>query len=218
MRILRLFKSEFSALTGDLPRPFLALMVALGGVTLAWVWINEENHSCAIGVIIVGMLLGRGCEWTGILLLPKYPKQALYFMEFSVISPALVAAVASGAIVLISIALSPPEGVSVETKQVLTTLSAGISAFLTAGFLGWTGEKGDSKLANRIRGKFQEKYQRHIPQATKILGVHYFKADSPGERWVYSGAYRGISGWGREARKKRAQGLADELKSRGSNP
>jgi hypothetical protein len=48
--------------------------------------------------------------------------------------------------------------------------------------------------------------------------VHYFKAESRGEQLVYSDAIEGITGWARSARLKRARGIAEELRSKKSEP
>jgi hypothetical protein len=68
------------------------------------------------------------------------------------------------------------------------------------------------RLGDRIKAKFYEHFDRDEGQAREPR-VTYLKPDSPAERWVYSEEYVEVEGWGRSARKKRAAGLAERLKT-----
>lgn len=210
-------RAEITAFFDDLSVPFRALLVSLVGVGLAWLWFNDLGWLAVLASVAV-LVAGRLLEGIGRYLLPDYPLWGLRFMELWVITPAMFAAVSAGAIVVLAVQLSVPDTASTAEKELMSSLAAGITGFLTAGFVSWSGDQKDSPVADRIKNNFQEKYKRGTAGQTGNKGIKYFKADSPGERFVYSEEFRGTSGWGRSARLKRARGIADELRSGFSNP
>jgi len=208
---------EILVLLEDLVVPSRALIVAGLGVLIAWLWFNAWTPMVIF--IIAGLtLLGVLLFLLGKSQLPSHPVRGLWLMEFYVISPSVFAAVAAGAIIVITVTLSAPEGATNETKQLLTALTTAISAFLSGSFISWTEDKDDSSLANRIQTVFQSKYKRFDSSKPPEGGVKYFRAESLGERWVYSEGVKGVEGWGGRARRKRAKGIAIEIRTGESNP
>jgi hypothetical protein len=138
-------------------------------------------------------------------------------LEWWLLTPAMVAASAGAVVVVVTVALTVPEGTDGDTKEVVGALGTAITSFLTASFISWASDEKDSRLGDHIRDVFQAHYKRASSGAPEP-GVHYFVADSPGHRWAWGLDYGGISGWGRSARMKRAQGIAAELASGKSDP
>jgi hypothetical protein len=202
----------------DLSTPLRALVVALAGVGLAWLWFHEWWW-IAVLIGIMGCFGGVGLDFVGRKLLPARPVLAARFMEWWILTPAMIAALASGAVAIVTVALAVPDSARTDTKTLIGALTTGITGFVTTAFIGWVGDEKDSRLGDHIRDAFREAYKR-VPDAGKprLRGVHYFRAGSPGERWAYSDEYRGIQGWGRPARRRRATGIAAELRSGASNP
>jgi hypothetical protein len=195
---------------GRLWTPFLALVVAVVGVLLAWLWFSDRGWIAGIiaaGVLFIGSiidLIGRG-------MLPKRPVPAVYLMEGWILTPAMGGAVAAGVIIILAVALTVPDEAAIETKKLVGALGTGITAFITSVFISWAEDDKDSTLADHISDAFYEKYKRRVDGQPPEPGVHYFEPGSPGERWVYSPEYGEISGWGRQARIKRAHGVANAL-------
>jgi hypothetical protein len=129
--------------------------------------------------------------------------------------PAAIAAVAGAVVVLLAVALTVPDGTATSTKETIGALSTGVTAFITAAFISWAGDADDSRVAEHIKSAFRARYDR-AGRAVRP-GVHYFVAESPGEKWVYSEEYGGIVGWSHRARLRRARGIASELKTGNSD-
>lgn len=204
-----------SELLGELLTPLRGLGVALAGVYLTYLWYHGQRGS-AVLLGILACAVGLICDRIGTSLLPKRPRSAMVFLELWVLSPAALAAVAAAVVVLVTVALTVPDTTATATKDTLGALSTGLTAFITSAFISWAGDDKDSRVADHIRETFWSKYGR--AGTARGSGVHYFRAESPGELWVFADEYRGIEGWGRSARWRRAQGIAQELKSRGSEP
>jgi hypothetical protein len=217
MSKLRSFFAEIPSLFSDLAVPFRAFVVAGVGVFLASLWFNSRFTLAiflAFGIIGLGLVL----YLVGKAQLPGKPVWGLRLMEFFVLAPSMLAAVAAGAVIVIAVNLAAPKEASDQTKELLSAVATAITAFLTSSFVDWTGDKDDSSVADRIKEVFHAKFKRFDPSQTSETGVKYFKAGSTGERWVYSNAFKGIEGWGGTARKKRAEGIALELQTGNSDP
>ncbi len=191
--------------------PLRAVAVALLGVWLAEEWSSGRIWPPVIvSLVVIG--LGYLCDFGGRHLLPDHPVAAVVLLEFWMLAPLVVAAMASALIVLLAIHFTVPSGASPTTTELTKALSTALTAFLTSGFVAWTGDQNASPVAQRIQRTFAAKYQRCVvaPQLPQP-GIHYFRPDSPGERWVLSDSFGGIDGWGYEARRTRARGIAREL-------
>lgn len=203
-------KQEVTDLSGSLSAPLKALMISLVSVWLASRWLNYDHATPLIiaGVIIFVAYL---CDWLGRACLPDSPRIALVFLELWIFAPLMVGALASAAMVIISVHLSLPEGTTPERKETVGAITTALTTFLTAGFISWIGERDDSRFAERIKRIFYSKYKRPKPDEPRIEGVKYFQPASRGERLVYSNEYEGIEGWGRGARLHRARELSNEV-------
>lgn len=196
--------------------PALALLVGLGGVGLALLYFKDRwllaLLSVAVLIIVAGILDGAGHA-----ALPDSPEVAHHLLGAWVLIPIGLAALAAAAVVVVTVELTLPETPkpTTETKELVSAVSAGITSFLTAGFIAWTEDDKDSTLADHVKEAFQAKYTR--PDAPK-KGAHVFLADSAGERWVFGESFGGAEGWGGKARRKRAAGIATELRSGNSDP
>ena len=199
----------------ELATPLRGLLVALSSVLLAYLWYDHQ-HPLAILIGVIACLVGLVLDQIGKRLLPLHPVPALWFLEGWVLMPAALAAVAGAVVVIIAVALTVPDSAAASTKQTISALSAGLTAFITAGFISWAGDDKDSKVADHIKAAFREKYDR--VGGTPKAGVHYFATESAGESWVYSDEYAAIEGWGHSARATRAKGIKSELSSGGSEP
>jgi hypothetical protein len=201
---------------GELVVPLRALVVAALGAGAAWCWYNDWRWLAIVAPIAV-VLAGGAAGTFGSALLPGHPLAAVRMMEWRLLVPAALATLASAVLIIATIELTLPDKPAppTEAKQLVATLSSAITAFLTASFISWAGDDKDSGLADWIRGRFQDAYKQ--PRDPGGSG-HFFKAQSRGELLVYSDPIEGISGWGRTARRKRADAIAAEIRSGASNP
>jgi hypothetical protein len=197
----------------DLTAPLRALAVGLAGVALAWLWFNDLVAYAlvlAAAVALAGAMLDAIGRW----LLPANPTIAVRFLEWWILTPAALAAVASAIVVVVTVTLAVPDGSAFgqDTKELIGTLSTGLTAFVTAAFISWASDDKDSKLAEHIKETFRAKYSR---EDKPVPDTYVFAMKSDGVRWVYSDEFRTIEGWGRAARLRRARGIAGALKAQG---
>ena len=200
-------------LLGEFATPARALLVALTGALLAYLW-YEDQRLWAIAIGVAACLVGVVLDTIGKSFLPKHPVAAVWLLEGWVLTPAALAAIAGAAVVLITVALTLPDDTPTSTTKTVAALSTGLTAFITAVFISWAGDEKNTKIAKHIQGAFQAKYDRPPGKP----GAHHFAPGSQGEQWVYSEEVGGIEGWGHDARVTRAKGIADELKAGTSEP
>lgn len=205
-----------SAILKPLRVPALALLVGLGGVGLALLYFKDRWQLALLGVAVL-IVVGVTLDAAGHAALPNRPEVANHLLGGWVLIPIALALLASAAVVILTVELTLPETPKphTESKELVSAVSAGITSFLTAGFIAWTEDDKDSSLADHAKAAFQEKYTRADQPKD---GAHAFVANSAGERWVFSESYREAEGWGGKARAKRAAGIAEELKSGKSDP
>lgn len=207
--------SELKDLFGDLRGPAKALVIVLVGISFAWMLVKHQWPQAlllVLGAIVAGYLL----ELIGTLFLPMKPRAGLLFLEGWVIGPAAIAAFASGLAVLVAIDLAAPTGADDATKELLKTLAAGLSAFLSAAFVSWIGEQNNTRISDRIRRQFYRKYDRATVYPPPSDGALYFTPGSKGETTVYSGVQ--IEGWNFADRWERARRLSAEIAAGTSQP
>lgn len=209
------FLSELQDLFGDLRGPAKALIVVLIGMAFAWMLINHQ-WSGALLLLFSAIVAGYLLELIGTLLLPKRPRAGLLFLEGWVLGPAAIAAFVSGLIVVLAIDLTPPKDTDAATEEMMKTLAAGLSTFLSAAFVSWISEQDNTRISDRIRGQFYKKYKRAKVYPSPADGSMYFTPGSRGETTVYSSVQ--IGGWNFADRWERASQLSDEITAGGSLP
>ncbi|SRR6266545_451903 len=173
------------------------LLVALAGVGLAWLAFRQSLWLAAV-IVAVPIAFGLGTFWWGKRLLARHkPVEALKFMEWGVLVPGTVVAVVAGLLIGAGVFLEPAEGASVETKKLLAASLAAIGGFLTASFIK-SGEEADAQWTGvLIKAAFEDVYRDSFPQ-----GSDAWKA-------LYTESWRGLTGWSRAERRRRAEIIAD---------
>jgi hypothetical protein len=193
---------------GGLLVPLRALVVALAGAGIAWIWYEEprwvgsidQGWFAFIPPIAVAVFLGFIPSWLGGRLLPEHPVWAVRLLPTRVFFPIGIAALAAGIAIIITVELTLPEGTATDTKETVGALATGVTAFLTSAFIDWTSDGTDTRVADYVHAKFQAAY------------TGYFRPGTVGERLVFS-EYDPVSGWSGPARRERATKLADAIKS-----
>lgn len=191
--------------------------MAAVGVGIA-ILLLRGNTLFVIVSLIVAIVVALIFDKIGQMFLPGRPRTALIFMEFWIIAPAMVAAVASGSAVVLVIRLVPTDDLDLEVTGLIKATATAAVAFLTSAFVSWVGEKDSSRISGRIRRHFFEVYKRADEGQPCRNGKKCFKAESRGELAVYSTMIEGATGWGLTDRWKRANIIAEELTSGNSDP
>jgi hypothetical protein len=203
--------SGVTAALSSLRIPFQALVVALAGTGVAWLFLNGHWVAAVLAALLT-IALGTTLDAIGTRALPDHPVAAVHLLQGWLLIPLAIAVLAAAGVIVVTIELTLPEGTSTETEELVGAVSAGIISFLTAGFVSWAEDEKDSQLADHIQEAFSDHYVR--PEKKK-RGAHVFEAGSRGEKWVQSNEFEEIEGWGRKARLTRAHGIADELRGGG---
>jgi|SRR5512133_2276262 hypothetical protein len=184
--------------------PVRALVIALLGAGWAWLWFNGYWWAA---LLLAAVMLGIGIslDRSGERRLPDEPQQAITRMEWWVLVPMVTAGAAAAVTIIVTVQLTLPQGIDTELKETVGAVSAAITSFLAAGFVDWAADDKDSRLSDRIKGRFQTAYRDPIkyPDNTSLV------------RYVYSANYGGADGWGRQARHLRADGIAKYLREAG---
>jgi hypothetical protein len=148
-------------------RPSLpSLVVALGGVGLAYVWLDL---SWLLAAVIAVALLALGAIAYGVgnsQLDRTKPKavSALRWLGWTVAAPLGLAAFAAAAIIVLGISTVPGKHWSEERKQLTAALVAAITTYLTTVFIkgaedadaGWVGTIVKTQFQKRLKDRFPE--------------------------------------------------------------
>ncbi len=203
-----------------------AFGVAIAGIWLSTSYIHGQLGSglqaaAAVGIgVILLVFIGYAAEFVGEWQLPNAPVASVRIMEWWTIAPISIGVAASALGVVLAIEWSLPNGVTESDKALAEQLTTAMTAFLSSIFVSWTADQDESPVAGRIKDAFARHYKRApaTGAATPPTGVKYFKAESRGERLVFSPSLESISGWGHAARIARAKRLAHEIKTHASDP
>lgn len=177
-----------------------ALLVAAAGVALAWLAFRVALWIPAALVAVV-IAVGTGQFWRGKRRLPEDPVGAVKLMEWFVLVPGTVVAVVSGVLIGSGVFLEPAANASVETKKLLAATSAAVGGFLTAAFVKSAEDADAEWVGEVVKAEFVKAY------ATR------FAPGSNGAKALTSNISKGISGWGRAARRLRAEAIKAALTS-----
>jgi len=188
--------------------PIRALVISITGVVIAYLWFSRSYVALAT-LVATGTGLGWVCAILGDYLLPSKPVLALELLELSIFAPATVAAAGAAAVTVVGVELTGTG--TPESKALAAVLATGITTFISVVIMSWAGDKEDSSLSNFIRDRFRAHFKRTAAGVSDTARVKYFDAESDGELWVQSHDFKGVSGWHRGARRRRARGVAAEL-------
>ena len=208
---------NLGGILSGLATPARALLVALAGVLLAWLWF-EGNVGLAIVLAIGFIVIAAVLTLLGDRILARWPKTGVRLLEAWILLPTLAAAIGSAVVIAVAVELTLPDGTPTETKELISALSTGITSFITAVSVSWASDDDDSRLADFIRDRFYAHFKRQPGTAANTSQVVYFTAGSPCERWVYAEETGGIAGWSRPSRLKRAAEIARCLPARQAAP
>ncbi len=196
--------------------PFAATALAAGA---AWLALQSTAAGVAIVLIALVVIVFFAAAFdAGQRSLPDSPEAALTLMNLSKGLHWIVAALGSMLVIVIGVKLVPGDTLSGADEAAFAAFATGVTAFITTTTAKYSDEKSDDLLAGRTKAAFQQSYKRRPNAGQNDNSVHYFAASSAGERWVYAENYRGVSGWGKSSRRRRAEGIAAELKSGDSEP
>jgi hypothetical protein len=178
-----------------------ALLVAVAGVALAWVAFRQSMWLAGL-IAALPIVFGLAAYWRGNQLLTRRkPVDAVKYLEWGVLVPGAVVAVVSGLLIGAGVFLEPSGTASVETKKLLAASLAAIGGFLTASFIKSAEDTDAEWTGVLVKEAFLDKYGDSLPQ-----GSDAWKA-------LYSGSWRGLTGWGKADRRRRAEIIGDPAAS-----
>jgi hypothetical protein len=194
--------------------PLRSLLIALGSLLLAY-WYFSGDQWRYLAVVAAAMLVGLGLaldQLGRLLLKAKQPKAGVRLMEWWILAPSGIAAIASAVIIIIAVELAAPDDASSATKELLGALSAGITAFLTTMWID-PSEKADATIGDRVQSACFRSYSSMIGKDTnsrlaQVLNVQAF-ADPEQSPNISVGT---VPDWKQKSRKLRAKVIDQEVR------
>jgi hypothetical protein len=206
-----------------LSTPLLALVFALGGAGLAWLWfkgLGVVAIALVLALVSVGWALGALARAA----LPDEPVRAVRLMDGQVIAIAGTTAGAAALAIILGVTIVAPEAAAdapaevkqaaSELKAVLTAIATALAAFITS--LALKAENIDSTIGDRVKAMFYDAYPGENPATSAIPPQpvdprrrRVLPAQSRAEQAVYSDG--AIPDWSRENRLLRATRLQKEI-------
>lgn len=184
--------------------PLRALLFALGGAGLAWVW-TQVSPWAALGIVAVIFIVSWVLSKVGEGYVGTDDRRAMRLMETRVVTLGIVTAAAGAIGILIAVQLAAPEGTAALTTKVLATVSGALVAFVTSLFV--DADKADAAVGAYIAKVFQAGYVREGHGAPGLVEL---KVGSDAHLAVMSSTAFGLTDWTRENRRERLRYLLGE--------
>lgn len=194
---------------GPLATPLRTMLFAAGGAGLAWLSYNT-HPAFPIVLVAVCWAVVLVTQWAANTMLRTQPVAALQLYEFRLLGIALVSAAAAAAVIIIAVELAAPKGADAATKEMITSATAALTAFITGVTV--SAEDSDSSIGDFIRDRVRECYVAanadDIPADAVVVepGTKAWKA-------VYTTFEYEWTDWTSSNRKARINALADALAS-----
>jgi len=150
-------------------------------------------------------------------LLVRYPVMAVWMMEFWVLCPGAVAAIATALLIVLNVHLKPEHasGLTGEQKELLSAVLTALTALITASFIKAADDADSNWIAPHVRDAFYKKIKPIETGKPRARCTRYFRPDdSEMERWVYRATYGGATSWNFSDRHLRARGISSAIKNR----
>lgn len=182
-------------------QPTLTLLIGLAGVGAAWLYL-AVGWWAPLAPAIVLALLGLGADRIGQNKIRRDPVGALPWLEGWVLLPGAIAGVAAGAVLVITILLTPGESTARPQRDLITQAVTLLTAFLLA-------------IAVKQMDDADQLVSGHIKKIfSAALGPLIPAADEEARRALYAPQFtHEAQGWGRDARRIRARALARGLRA-----
>jgi hypothetical protein len=180
-----------------------AFIVAAGAIGLALVWLDVDEI-IAIAAVLGGIIVGTIAYLGGRVSLygqHPHPLSALKWFWWSMLLLGSLAAAAGAALILLGIEWAPQDDWSQQKKGVLAAVTAAVTTYLTAALIKGADEADDGWVGAITKAEFRRAFKDKFETSTEA------------EQAVYSESR--FSGWGRSARKERAEAIERALYSRG---
>lgn len=175
-----------------------ALLVAVAGVGLAW--LGYEAHWAMSAVLVFSIVvIAEAIYRSGRAAVRSSPVSAIPRIEARILVFGAIAAGASALLIFVGVEFEPDKQASEQTKQLLAASAGALTAFITALWVKNAEEADEEWISSTVRADFHREFADVFPN------------DSPGANAVFAGDFGGESGWGREARRVRAEAVAGAL-------
>lgn len=185
-----------------LAKPVRALVFSLGGAALAWL---QFRMGWWTPVLLVALVVGvsLGLQAYGKSLVPTDPQRALDYLESRAIGIAAITAAFGAVGIVVAVVLTTPDSIADSTKEIVSTLSAAVVAFLTG--VAISADEADDQVGEYVKEQFQAVYVRRSATATpkQVQLVPY----STAHRAIHSSQDFGLTDWSKTNRRKRIEYL-----------
>jgi len=169
----------------------VGLGVAALGLGAAWAYFRDEFSwlwLVAVLLVIAATLLVSA---SASMLLPDKPKEAVKTFGWRTLATVLLAGLGAGIVIAIAAQITSPKDAPAESAELVKALAAALAAAITATLVK-ASESVDGPTASAAEAAFKKAYEEEATNNSDLQDA------------VFLDATAGISGWGREARAKRA--------------
>ena len=176
---------------GGLPSWVVGLGVAALGLGAAWAYFLDAFSwfwLVAVLLVIAATLLVSA---SASMLLPDKPKEAVETFGWRTLATVLLAGLGAGIVIAIAAQITAPKDAPAENAELVKALAAALAAAVTATLVK-ASESVDGPTASAAEAAFKKAYEEEATTNSDLQDA------------VFLDATAGISGWGREARTKRA--------------
>jgi hypothetical protein len=122
-------------------------------------WVEVEQPLLAVALtavfVLIALLFAAGFEIADREMLPLHPTGAVWMMEATRVSYFLLAAIGGALVIRLGVALAPTDGITGESKKLIESVGAAVTAFVTASFASVSADKASETLGKRVRAAFQ---------------------------------------------------------------
>lgn len=197
--------------------PLRALLIAVGSVLLAY-WFFSGGVLIVLAVVAALVQIGTGfaLEKLGRRKLTSSspdPETGVRLMGWWVLVPSGIAAVASALVIIVAVLLAAPDDASNASKELLSALTAGVTAFLTTMWID-PSEEVDSTVGGRIQSACFNAFSARVETPNTRLAQVLNDVVFPDPATTESGKNVGtVDDWSHKGRLLRAKVIAQELTS-----
>ncbi|MGW3651045.1 hypothetical protein [Streptomyces sp. NPDC000878] len=179
-------------------------LVALGVACIGAGWAYTAHKGWLLLAVLSPLILitlGEATFRWGKRRIKTSPTASMKWMQFRFLMYLSVAIIGSGLAILGAAALAPDKNADAETKEIFTALGGAVGTALAAVFVG----SGDTPWANWLDTPIKKAFQ------TAYTG--FWVPDSLPRDAVFADVFQDQEGWGRDARKARAEVITTALKA-----
>ncbi|WP_406738667.1 hypothetical protein OG365_25670 [Streptomyces sp. NBC_00853] len=178
-----------------------ATTFAIAVLGAGWAYALYKAIWVAVAIPIALAAIGHALFLAGKRKVSTTPKTSVWMMEWGFLGPFFLAVIGAGVIILVAAKFAPGEKATPEEKGIITAASGAVVAAIATVLVG----KSESPWVNWVDSR--------VSQAFVKAFTRRFAPGSAPQLAAHSSHFGEHEGWGRKARRARAEVIADALQN-----